>query len=182
MFFTAFFVVAPIFWGKDLLCSHDNLFIATAEPTAFCQIQGMYVCTLLPMYLVNKNSFYSLPGFGLDAALLIYSQFWLLFVFHLFMKIVDPLKTWIINKQEYARRTHIIEVVAVFFFGLITPITTIAATDGYYIATFPPRGCFSEAKVFFHGILLPNLMMCMVGICLILVTLFHIHRVSMYIA
>ena len=110
-----------------------------------------------------------------------YTQFWLLFVFHLFMKIVDPLKTWIINKQEYARRIYIIEVVAVFFFALITPITTVAATDGYHLINFPPRVCASEAKVFFHGILLPSITMCTIGICLILVTFFHVHRVSIHI-
>ena len=42
--FTGIFVLVPIFWKKDLLCSHDNLFIAVAEPTTFCQLQGMYVC------------------------------------------------------------------------------------------------------------------------------------------
>ena len=163
-----------------MLCSHDNLFIAVAEPTTFCQIQGMYVCTCLPVYIMNKISFYSLPGFCFGAANLIYTQFWLLYVFHLFMKIVDPLKTWIINKQKYARRIHILEVVTVFFFGLLTPIITIATTDGYHMATFPPRACASEADVAFHGILLPIIVMCIVGICLILVTFFHIHRVSMY--
>ena len=96
------------------------------------------------------------------------------------MKIVDPLKTWIINQQKYARRIYIIEVAAVFFFGLLTPITTVAATDGYHIVTFPPRACVSDAEVFFHGILLPIITMCIIGICLILVTLFHVHRVSMY--
>ena len=133
------------------------------------------------MYLMNKNSFYSLPGFVVNAAFLMYTQFWLLFVFHLFLKIVDPLKSWIINKQRYARRVHIIEVVAVCFFGLLTPITTIAATDGYHIGTFPPRACVSAPEVIFHGTLLPYIMMCMVGICLILATFFHIHRVSSYV-
>ena len=130
----------------------------------------------------EQNFFYSLPGFFLNAALLTYTEFWLLYVFHLFVKIVDPLKTWIINKEEYARRIHIIEVVTVFFFGLITPITTVATTDGYHITTFPPRACAPAAEVAFHGILLPHIMMCIVGICLILVTFFHIHRVSMYYA
>ena len=98
------------------------------------------------------------------------------------MKIVDPLKSWIINKQKYARSVHIIEVVAVFFFGLLTPIITVAATDGYHITTFPPRACAPAAEVFFYGTVLPIIMMCIVGISLILVTFFHIHRVSMYYA
>lgn len=144
----------------------------------FVKYKVAFVC--VSMYLMNKNSFHSLPGFCLDAGFLMYTEFWLLYVFHLFMKIIDPLKTWIINKQEYARRIHIIEVVAVFFFGLLTPITTVAATDGYHIATFPPRGCFSDAEVVFHGTVLPIIMMCIVGICLILITFFHIHKVSMY--
>ena len=42
-FITGVFVVLPVFWSKDLLCSHDNLFIAIAESTTFCQIQGMCV-------------------------------------------------------------------------------------------------------------------------------------------
>ena len=139
----------------------------------------MYVCMYLTEVNGQKLPFY-IVGFCLDAAILMYTQFWLLFVFHLFMKVVDPLKTWIINKQEYARRIHIIEVMGVLFFGLITPITTVAATDGYHIGDFPPDQCYSDSKVFFHGILLPNIIMCIIGICLIMTTFFHIHRVSIY--
>ena len=96
------------------------------------------------------------------------------------MKVVDPLRTWIINKEEYARRIHIIGVVAIFSFGLITPITTVAATDGYHIGDFPPDQCYSDAIVFFHGILLPNIIICVIGIILIVITFFYVHRVSMY--
>ena len=42
-FISGIFVVIPIFWRKELLCSNDNLFIAVAEPTTFCQIQGTCV-------------------------------------------------------------------------------------------------------------------------------------------
>ena len=122
---------------------------------------------------------FSITGFYFDAGILMYSQFWLLFVFHLFMKVVDPLNTWIINKQEYVRKIHIIEVVIVFIFALTTPIITVAATDGYHIGIFPPRACHSDPEVLFHGILLPSIILCIIGICLILVTFFHIHRVSM---
>ena len=41
---TAYFVVAPYIIGTDsLLCSHPSLVVASANPTAFCKIQGMSV-------------------------------------------------------------------------------------------------------------------------------------------
>ena len=62
--FTGVFIVVPIFWSKDLLCSHDSLYIATTEPTVFCQIQGMYICAQLHIHLINKNSFIPLQDFA----------------------------------------------------------------------------------------------------------------------
>ena len=117
-------------------------------------------------------------GFVFDAAIMMFTEFWLLFVFHLFMKIVDPLKSWIINRPEHTTKVYITEVTLVIFIGLIVPTITITATDGYRIAIFPPSQCFSDPEIFFHGIMLPTIIMCIIGISLILSTFLHIHRVS----
>ena len=96
------------------------------------------------------------------------------------MKIVDPLKSWIINRPEHTTKVHITEVTLVILIGLIVPIITITTTDGYSIGVFPPSQCFSDPEVFFHGIMLPTIVMCIVGISLVLFTFLHIHRVSIY--
>ena len=108
---------------------------------------------------------------------MMFTEFWLLFVFHLFMKIVDPLKSWIINRPEHTTKVYITEVTLVILIGLIVPTITITATDGYRIALFPPSQCFSDPEIFFHGIMLTTIIMCIRGISLILSTFLHIHRV-----
>lgn len=167
------FAALPLFWRKELLCSDDNLFVAIAEPTTYCQMQGMYITG----YITYTYLLFSIVGFALDATIAIFTEFWFLFVFHLFMKVVDPLKSWTINRPEHTRKVHIIEVVSAIILGLIVPIINVA-TDGYTIGIFPPSQCFPKPEVFFHGVLLPAIIMCIVGISLILFTLLHIHRVS----
>lgn len=160
-----------------MLCSHDNLFVAINEPTPFCQIQGD-----IEIYRYHKLcTSYIHIGFLLQATSIIYTSLWLLFVFHMFAKIVDTNESWIVNNQHHTGKIHVIEVGTVLCLGFITPTITLTALDGYSISDFPPVWCFSTTDIFFYGVILPSLIISVIGLSLILITILYIHRVSTYV-
>ena len=101
---------------------------------------------------------------------------WLLFIFHLFLKVVFPIASQNLFKN-HGTKLYIVEVLLTLFTSLITPTVTIA-TDGFFIASFPPIQCFSDASIQFHGVILPAILITIVGISLILITCLAVHRVS----
>jgi len=105
-----------------------------------------------------------------------FCMLWFLFIFHLFLKVVFPLRSEeLLN--HHGTKVHIAEILLVLFISMITPIV-ILATDGFFISTFPPNMCFSDASILFHGVILPSMLIIIVGISLILITVLSVHRVS----
>ena len=162
---------------KELLCSNENLFIAINEPTTFCQIQGSQSQVNLQKCSLNVLSS---VGFILNAAFIAYSGFWLLYVFHLFLRIVDPTKYCIISKPQHAGKIHVIEVITVLFLAFLVPIINVSALDGYNIGEYPALQCYGTVELFFHALMLPVIIISVIGVSLILITFLYIHRVSSY--
>ena len=101
---------------------------------------------------------------------------WLLFIFHLFLKVVFPMPSQNLFKN-HGTKLYVAEVLLGLVTSLITPIVTIT-TDDFFIARFPPTQCFSDASIQFHGVILPAMLITIVGISLILITVLAVHRVS----
>ena len=116
-------------------------------------------------------------GVAFQMILMGFCTLWLLFVFHLFVKVVYPVRSQdVLNR--HGTKIHIAEILFVLFASMITPIVTLA-TDGFFISTFPPNQCYSNASILFHGVLLPTMLITIVGISVILLTVLSVHRVSL---
>ncbi|XP_065891155.1 uncharacterized protein [Dysidea avara] len=148
----------PILGGNEAIdyffCSHRSVVVSFVESTAFCQIYG----------------------FAIQATLMGFVVVWLLFIFHLFLKVVFPIASQNLFKN-HGTKLYIVEVLLTLFTSLITPTVTIA-TDGFFIASFPPIQCFSDASIQFHGVILPAILITIVGISLILITCLAVHRTT----
>ncbi|XP_065911941.1 uncharacterized protein [Dysidea avara] len=85
----SYFVVAPYIIGTDsLLCSHPSLVVASANPTAFCKIQGAVIHT---------------GG-------LIFLGFWLCHLCHLFFSLAFPFRAQQLMKSDCIWRfSHLTE-------------------------------------------------------------------------
>ena len=167
----------PVFLRKELLCSNDNLYIAINEATPFCQIQGSYV--ILSHVYFTKIILCIFAGFVVHVFTILYGSLWLLFVFHLFARIVDANGSWIVNDRQHTGKMHVIEVTTVLFLALIVPIITVTALDGYNISYFPAFWCFPSTEILFHSVILPCIVVTVIGLSLILITFLKIHRVSL---
>ena len=155
-------------------CSHQSLIVSFVEPTTFCQVHGKLMACWLLHY--SFCVLFITTGFAFQMILMGFCTLWLLFVFHLFLKVVYPLRSQdVLNR--HGTKIHIAEILFVLFASTITPIVTLT-TDGFYISNFPPNQCYSDASVLFHGVLLPSMLIAIVGISVILLTILSVHRVS----
>ena len=118
-----------------------------------------------------------ITGFGYQAGFLIFSGFWILFVIHLFMKLVFPIHSHNFDKSKYRTRVHVVEVAVVLLIGLLVP-SIVVGTSEYKIVNFPPTQCSADVEVTFYTLILPTILVQGAGVILILFTFVSIHRVS----
>ena len=116
-------------------------------------------------------------GFVYQAGFLIFSGFWLLFIIHLFIKLVFPIRARNLDNHRHRRKIHVIEIVGIVLVGLFIP-SVIVGTTKYNIGNFPPTQCSSNADVSFHTLILPTIIVMTTGVILILLSFMSIHRVS----
>ena len=177
--FVAIIQLIPIVGGSDAIdyffCSDPTVIVSFFESTAYCQIYGKVIecvgCALCIAYLFT--------GFAIQATLMGFVVVWLLFIFHLFLKIVFPIASQNLFKN-HGTKLYIAEIILGLVTSLITPIAAIA-TDGFFITSYPPVQCLSNPSIQFHGVILPAILITIVGISLILITVLTVHRVSCYI-
>ncbi|XP_065891156.1 uncharacterized protein [Dysidea avara] len=154
----------PILGGNEAIdyffCSHRSVVVSFVESTAFCQIYGKVIervgCAVSYFMhcLFVCRICYSSDADGICCGLVaVY--------FPLVLKscVSD-------SKPKFVQKSC-----------LITPTVTIA-TDGFFIASFPPIQCFSDASIQFHGVILPAILITIVGISLILITCLAVHRTT----
>jgi len=106
---------------------------------------------------------------------------WFVYILHLYLTLIYPLKTSQINKVLSSRVTHITEVVAVFTI-VTAPNIYFLATSQYQIVTFPPMLCAAGANVNFYGIIFPTVVINCASLITMLLVLYKIHSVSILLA
>ena len=126
---------------------------------------------------INDKLLYLFTGFTFQAGFLIFSGFWLLFVTHLFLKLVYPLQLHNFDKYKHRTKIHILEIVAVLLIGLLIPSIVVGTSD-YGIVNFPPTQCSADVEVTFYTLILPTIFIQGAGMMLILFSFVSIHRVS----
>ena len=116
-------------------------------------------------------------GFVWTSGIVVYGFFWLLFVFHLALRILSPQKSSKLDNSDHSKRIHTIEVVAAIVVGTV-PYIVFAGTSKYQFARFPPYYCVYDTTYLFYGTVLPTLIPGCVGLILMLLVLYKIHIVS----
>ena len=116
-------------------------------------------------------------GFTYQAGTLIFSGFWLLFVAHLFLKLVFPLQFRKFDSSKYRTKVHILEIVIVLLLGILIPAIVVGTVE-YNIVNFPPTQCSANVEVTFYTLILPTIFIQGTGMMLILFSFVSIHRVS----
>ena len=116
-------------------------------------------------------------GFIWTSVTVIYGLFWLLYLFHLALKLLDPLKSAKLDNSVNSKRNHIIEVCVVLVIG-ITPFVIFAGTSKYEVVRSPPVLCGYNATYMFYATILPSITIGSGGLVLMLLVLYKLHIVS----
>ena len=81
------------------------------------------------------------------------------------------------NSKRFQRIAHLIEVVIISVYGLL-PSIVIVSISGYQFVGFPPV-CNNEIpEVFFFALIFPVTIEATVGLCMLLVSLWLLHKVN----
>ena len=107
----------------------------------------------------------------------VYAYFWLLYISHLALNIVYPLKSAKYFNSEYIRIIYIVELIFIFVIGT-TPSIVSTAFSHYEILFFPPTQCGTTDAIRFYEVILPTMFCVTVCGILMLLTLYKIHVVS----
>ena len=118
-------------------------------------------------------------GFVFFTGLVSYSYIWLLYVFHLALKLFFPLKSAKFLSSGYSKVIYFVEVLIVFLIGTVPSIVS-AGLSKYRVVTFPPIHCgaYDDRTYIFYAIIVPILAAVCVSVILMLLILYKVHTVS----
>ena len=116
-------------------------------------------------------------GFVWTSGIVLYGFFWVLYILHLALKLLYPLKSVKIDRSDYSRRIHIMEILIIFVIGT-TPYIVFASNSQYEVIIFPPFFCGYNTTYLFYGTVLPTLTIGCTGLTLMLLVLYKLHIVS----
>jgi len=131
----------------------------------------LYICTHTHMY-------YSLAiiGFVYHMCITLMMMFWMLNIIHIFLRIVFPFMSQKIDGKLFL--LQILEVVGSVILCSIAPIV-YASTSQYQITRFPPLLCVPTEDVYFYTISIPLCTILTIGVNLLVITMWKIHKVVM---
>lgn len=111
------------------------------------------------------------------SAIVLYGLFWFLYIFHLALKLLYPLKSAKLDNSNNSKRNHIIEVCIVFIIGT-TPFIAFAGSSKYEVVRLPPIFCGYNTTYMFYATILPTITIGSGGLALMLLVLYKLHIVS----
>jgi len=115
-------------------------------------------------------------GFVNHLFLVLMMVFWMLNIFHIFLRVTFPLQTkYYIEKR--LSLLHVIEVAGSFILCSVAPIIYVS-TSQYEMTRFPPLLCVPTEEFYFYTLSLPLCFTLTIGINLLIVTLWKIHQAS----
>ena len=117
-------------------------------------------------------------GFAFASGTVLYGMFWFLYIFHLSLKLLYPLKSAKLDRSNHSKRIHIIEIFVVLIIGTV-PYIVFAATSKYEIVRFQPILCGFNTTYLFYATVLPTIGVGSGGLVLMLLVLYKLHIVSM---
>ena len=120
-------------------------------------------------------------GLVISSALVLYSCLWLLYVFHLALKLFYPLKSAKLSNSVHRRAIVIAEILTMFLVSTL-PSVVVAGVSDYKIRTFPPLFCGSDRSYRFYTTAIPILTSVCISLILMLLVIYRIHMVSTLIS
>ena len=114
-------------------------------------------------------------GCLIGSGIVLYGYFWLLYTFHLILKLAYPLKS-----SQYSRTMYSLEVLLALFIATV-PAIVGAGLSKYRISTFPPTQCKSDGEFRFYSLILPVMAAVCVSVIFMLLALYKIHVVSLMV-
>ena len=122
-------------------------------------------------------TYFLMIGFMVTSGIVLYAFFWLLYIFHLTLRLVYPLKSAKLNNSAYGKKIYALEVLIVVVISTV-PYIVFASTSTYQISRFPPDYCSYNTTYHFYGTFIPTLITGCVGLILMLLVLYKLHIVS----
>ena len=119
-----------------------------------------------------------LVGSLLSSETVLFSLFWVLYTFHLALKLSCPLKSSKIFDSGYSRVICIAEVLIIFFIA-IAPSIVGAVLSKYRIVFYTSAHCESFGVFRFYSLIVPVMVAVCVSVLLMLLALYTIHVVSL---
>ena len=106
-----------------------------------------------------------------------YSLYWLLYAFHLYLKVAQPKCSKLLDSWHYTKKFYYLEVGLVTIIGAI-PYLVLAGLSEFQINQFPPLFCGLSAAGSSYGIVIPTIVVNCATVIILLLVLYHVHNVS----
>ena len=133
----------------------------------------LHKCLKLPSFSSN----FSIVGFFLYYTLMQLGIWWFFHIIALFWKIRFPFHARSFEKVHGFKHLHITAVILGVVLPLI-PSIIMMATGGFVTARFPPVVCqSSDGATAFYSFLVPIIIMAQIGISLLVIIFWTIHKV-----
>ena len=116
-------------------------------------------------------------GFLISTGTALYGYFWFLYVCHLALRMLFPLKSAKFFNSDYSRAIYIAEILLVLLIATIPSIVS-AGLSKYKISSFPPTMCRSYGELHLYDTVIPIMSTLCFTIILMLLVLYKIHLVS----
>ena len=115
-------------------------------------------------------------GMIVFAGFVMYSVYWLLYAFHLYMKVAHPYYSILFDGWHRTKKFYYFEIV---FFTLIgtLPYLILASLSEFRIVYFPPVFCALSAEGNFYGAIFPTIVVNCTTLIILLLVLYHVHMV-----
>ena len=106
-----------------------------------------------------------------------YSVFWLLYAFHLYLKVAQPEYSMLFDSLHRDKKFYYFEIGCVTTIGTV-PYIVLASLSEYQIVQSPPQFCGLTPAGNFYGIVLPTLIVNCATLIILFLVLYHVHIVS----
>ena len=106
-----------------------------------------------------------------------YSVFWLLYAFHLYLKVAQPKYSMLFDILNHTKKFYYFEIICIMTIGIV-PYIVLASLSKFQIVSFPPLFCGPGDEGSFYGIVLPTVVINCTTVIFLLLVLYHVHTVS----
>ena len=108
-----------------------------------------------------------------------YSLYWLLYAFHLYIKVAQPRYSILFDRWHCSKKFYYFEVGFFTVIGML-PYIILAGLSEFQITEFPPLTCALGTEGTFYGFVLPTIVLNGTTVIILLLVLYHVHIVSEY--